>query len=120
MVGTLGAKDPNKGDKHSFSLVGGTGAGDNASFTIQGKRLLTAAGLDFEADPGLSIRVRATDLEGARLTKSLTVTVTDVAENAAPVAVDDPRTTPEDTHSSCLRRVPADRWPTTPMPTQTP
>ena len=48
LVGTLEAKDPDPGDKHSFSLVAGPGGGDNGSFTIQGTQLLTAAALDFE------------------------------------------------------------------------
>ncbi len=97
LVGKLKAADPDPGDKHAFALVPGAGAGDNGSFTIQGKRLVTAAALDFEADPTLSIRVRATDLEGSTYAKSLTVSVVDVAENKAPVAVDDSRTTAEDT-----------------------
>ena len=97
LVGTLTAKDPDAGDKHSFSLVAGPGSGDNGLFAIQGKRLLTAGVVDFEADASLSVRVRARDLEGARFATSLTVTVTDLAENAAPVAVDDTWTTPEDT-----------------------
>ena len=105
LVGTLTAKDPDAGDKHSFSLVSGPGSGDNGLFKIQGKRLLTAGVVDFEADASLSVRVRARDLEGARFATSLTVAVTDLAENAAPVAVDDARTTPEDTRtpSSCRR-----------------
>ncbi len=75
----------------------GAGAGDNGSFRIEGKRLVTAAAFDFETDATLSIRVRATDLEGSTYAKSLTVSVIDVAENEAPVAVDDTRTTAEDT-----------------------
>ena len=63
-VGKLKATDPDPGDKHTFTLVQGVGAGDNASFTIDGQRLLTAAALEFEADPSLSIRVRATDMRG--------------------------------------------------------
>ena len=97
LVGTLEAKDPDPGEKHSFSLVPGAGAGDNGSFTITGTRLLTASALDFEVDASLSVRVRARDLEGATYAKNLTVAVTDVAENVAPVPVDDNRATPEDT-----------------------
>jgi hypothetical protein len=97
LVGTLRATDPDPGDRPSFSLVAGPGAGDNGSFKIQGKRLLTAAVLDFEVDATLAVRVRARDPEGASFANSLAVTVTDVAENAAPVAVDDSRPTPEDT-----------------------
>ena len=84
LVGKLKATDADPGDRHTFALVGGKGAGDNCSFTIDGKRLLTAAAVDFEADPTLSIRVRAEDIAGARFAKSLTVTVTDVAETPTP------------------------------------
>ena len=84
LVGRLKATDADPGDKHSFALVRGKGAGDNSSFTLDGKRLLTAAAVDFEADPSLSIRVRAQDIAGARYAKSLTVSVTDVAETPTP------------------------------------
>ena len=84
LVGKLKATDADPGDRHTFALVGGKGAGDNSSFTIDGKRLLTAAAVDFEADPTLSIRVRAQDIAGARYAKSLTVSVTDVAETPTP------------------------------------
>ena len=97
LVGKLKATDADPGDKHTFALVSGSGAGDNGSFTIEGRRLLAAKAFDFEADATLSIRVRATDLERATFEESLTVSVTDVAENVAPTAVDDSRTTTEDT-----------------------
>ena len=60
---------PTRGTSTSFSLVAGRVRGDNGSFTVQGTRLLTAAVFDFEADPSLSIRVRAADLEGATYAK---------------------------------------------------
>jgi hypothetical protein len=96
LVGKLSATDPDQNDKHTFTLVAGPGSADNSSFTIKGRKLRTAAALDFETKPTLSIRVRATDKAGERFTTSLTVTVTDVFENTAPVAVDDTRTTTED------------------------
>jgi hypothetical protein len=98
LVGTLEAKDADPGDKHSFSLVAGSGASDNGSFTIQGTRLLTASALDFEVDASLSVRVSATDLKGATYERGVTVTVGNVAENSPPVAVDDVWTSPEDTN----------------------
>ncbi|WP_284535056.1 Ig-like domain-containing protein [Nocardioides sp. T2.26MG-1] len=97
VVGLLSATDPDRGDRHTFRLVGGEGADDNGSFTVDGDRLLTVAELDFEADPVLSVRVRATDAEGAKREQALTIHVIDVGENAAPVAVDDRFSTPEDT-----------------------
>ena len=89
VVGLLAAVDPDRGDTHTFQLVPGTGSTDNASFAVVGHTLRTAVGLDFETDPVLSVRIRATDSTGLRREEALTVTVTDVPENAAPVALDD-------------------------------
>ena len=94
-VGDLDAEDLDLHDSHTFALVGGAGSDDNASFAIDGDDLETAASLDHEADDQLSIRVSATDADGATYEKALTVTVTDVSE-APPVAVDDSYTTDED------------------------
>jgi hypothetical protein len=96
-VGNLQATDPDLNDEHTFALVSGAGSRDNGSFTILGSRLHTAASFDFEAKRTLSIRVRATDKAGNKLVLGLTVTVTDVFENAAPVAADDTRAATEDT-----------------------
>jgi hypothetical protein len=97
LVGKLSATDPDQNDKHTFTLVAGPGSADNAFFVINGRKLRTAASFDFETKATLSIRVRAKDKVGESFAKALTVTVTDVFENAAPVAVDDTRTTTEDT-----------------------
>ena len=95
-VGRLEAVDPDGGDTHEFTLVPGAGADDNAAFTLDGDRLLTARPFDFEAAPRLSVRVQATDSGGLSLAASLTVEVTDVAENRAPTAVADAYATDED------------------------
>ena len=60
VVGTLSTTDADVGDTFTYSLVSGTGSTDNASFTISGNQLLTAASFDFEAKNSYSIRVRAT------------------------------------------------------------
>jgi len=95
-VGVLGVTDPDPGDSHTFTLVPGTGSAGNGSFTIVGSTLRTAAALDHESTPTLSVRVRATDTGGLSFEKEFTVTVTDVGENP-PVAVDDAYTATEDT-----------------------
>lgn len=95
-VGRLQAVDPDSGDAHEFTLVPGAGADDNAAFVLDGDRLLTARPFDFEAAPRLSVRVQATDRGGLSLAASLTVEVTDVAENRAPTAVGDAYATDED------------------------
>src|SRR5207245_1167797 len=91
--------DPDAGDTFTYSLVGGTGATDNASFTIAGNQLKTAASFDFEAKSSYSIRARTTDAGGLFFEKVFTIGVTNV--NEAPVAQ------PVDYH----RRGHAEEWP---------
>jgi arylsulfatase A-like enzyme len=74
-VGTFTATDPNPGDTHTFTLVSGAGGADNASFTIAGAVLKTAAAFDFETRSAYSIRVRATDQGGLYLEQAFTVSV---------------------------------------------
>lgn len=81
-VGTLATADaPTVGVAPQFTLVTGTGDTDNASFTVDGTTLRTAASFDFEAKSQYAIRVRATD--GGSVETALTVAVTNV--NEAPV-----------------------------------
>ncbi len=69
MVGTLTATDPDVGDTHTFELVSGVGASDNAGFIISGNQLIAPFGVsieginvDFEVDPRtFSIRVKTKD-----------------------------------------------------------
>jgi large repetitive protein len=86
-VGTLSATDPDAGDTHTFSLVTGTGDGDNASFTTNGSSLKTAAVFNYEAKSSYSIRVRATDSGNATFEKVFTITINNV--NEAPVTTND-------------------------------
>jgi len=89
LVGTLSAVDPDAGDTHLFTLVPGSGDGDNGSFVIIGDQLQAAQPLDFETQPSLSIRVEADDQKGGRFEKAFTVSVDDTAEPPA-VAIDEP------------------------------
>ncbi len=86
-VGTLSSTDPDSGDTATYTLVGGAGGGDNASFAISGTTLRTAAVFDFEAKDTYAIRVRVTDAGGLTSETALTVHVDDV--NDPPVAGDD-------------------------------
>jgi hypothetical protein len=80
VVGTLSTSDPDAGDTHTYSLVSGTGALDNGSFTIDGGSLKTAAVFDFETKSSYSIRVRTTDAVGLTFERAITVSVTNVKE----------------------------------------
>ena len=61
LVGAFTTTDLTLGDNHVYSLVAGSGSTDNASFTINGNQLLTAACSIMRAKASYSIRVRTTD-----------------------------------------------------------
>ena len=84
-VGTLTATDADSGDTFTYALVTGTGSTDNASFSISGASLRTAAVFDFETKSNYSVLVRVTDAGGLTFERALTITVTNV--NEAPTAV---------------------------------
>ena len=79
-VGTFSSTDPDTGNTFTYSLVSGSGSTDNASFTIVGNTLETAAAFDYETKNSYSIRVRTTDQGGLWYEKPFTISVTDVAE----------------------------------------
>ena len=79
-VGTLSATDADAGDSFTYALVSGTGDTDNASFTIDGSTLKTAAVFDFETKSSYSVRVRVTDAGGLSFEKALTISITNVNE----------------------------------------
>ncbi len=87
VVGTLTTTDTNAGDTHTYSLVTGTGSTDNATFRIVGGALQAAAGLDFEARPNYSVRVRSTDNGGLFTEQAFTINVTNVNEVATAVTL---------------------------------
>jgi gliding motility-associated-like protein len=80
-VGTLSATDADTGDTFTYTLVSGTGSTDNASFTISGSTLKTAAIFDFETKESYSVRVRVTDAGGLTFERAITISVTDVNED---------------------------------------
>ncbi len=79
-VGALNSTDPDAGNAFTYSLVSGTGSTDNASFTISGSTLQTAAIFDYENENSYSIRVRTTDQGGLWYEKTFTISVINVAE----------------------------------------
>jgi|GEM_PF-5991658 len=86
-VGTFTATDPNPGDTCTFSLVAGAGGDDNASFTIVGGLLQTAATFNYETRTTYSIRVRATDGGGLYTEEAFTIHVTNVNEQPTDIAL---------------------------------
>jgi gliding motility-associated-like protein len=90
-VGTLAGTDPDAGDTHTYTLVTGTGSTDNASFTITGTTLNTAAVFNFEAKNSYAVRVRVTDAGGLSFERAFTITVIDVNEAPTLNAITDRR-----------------------------
>jgi len=76
-VGTFSTVDPDSGNTHTYTLVSGSGGGDNGAFQISGNSLKTSAVLDFETKSIYSIRVRSTDQGGLSTFKALTIRLLD-------------------------------------------
>ena len=87
VVGTLSSVDPNAGDTFTYSLVGGAGSTDNASFNISGNQLRSSAVFDYEIKNSYSVRVRTTDKRGLYFEKAFTITVTTTAQNYNPTDI---------------------------------
>ncbi|HEY1382292.1 MAG TPA: cadherin domain-containing protein, partial [Dongiaceae bacterium] len=75
VIGTLSTTDQDAGDKFTYSV-------DDTRFVISGDQLQLKAGvsLDHETEPTVKINVTSTDLGGKSVTKTLTVSVTDLNE----------------------------------------
>ena len=88
IVGAFNTTDPDSGNTFTYTLVGGTGSDDNASFNISGSSLRTSASFDYETENSYSVRLRSTDQGGLFFEKAFTITITNVNEAPAlaPVA----------------------------------
>lgn len=82
-VGQFVVTDPDDSSGFTFSLVSGTGDTDNASFSISGDSLVTAATFDYEAQTSYSIRVEVEDPAGNTFEKALTINILNVNIDAS-------------------------------------
>lgn len=80
LVGTFNSIDVDAIGSYTYTLVSGTGATDNASFSISGNQLRTSAVFNFEAKSQYSIRVRTTDVGGLSADRVFTIRVLNVDE----------------------------------------
>jgi hypothetical protein len=87
LVGAFATADQDAGGSYTYSLVAGTGSTGNASFTVVGNTLRTAAVFDFETQSSYSIRVRTTDQGGLTFEEVFTITVTQASGNEAPTDI---------------------------------
>ena len=76
VVGTLSTTDPDAANTFTYSLVSGTGSTDNASFSLAGNTLKTAASFNADAKNSYSVRIRTTDQGGLTFEEPFTISVT--------------------------------------------
>ncbi|GJQ35093.1 MAG: hypothetical protein JETCAE01_11030 [Anaerolineaceae bacterium] len=91
LVGTFSTTDVDTGDTFTYTFCGGT---NDASFSLSGNQLLTAAVFNYEAQSSYSICIRSTDAGLAFFDETFTITVNNVNEapttsGIAPVSVDE-------------------------------
>lgn len=87
VAGTLSASSLDLNQTFTYSLISGTGSADNASFNIQGNKLITATGLDYEQKASYSVLIRATNQFGLYLDQAFAITISDVNEAPTLAAV---------------------------------
>ncbi len=79
-AGTLSAASANSNAVFTYAFSSGSGAADNASFSLSGNKLLTMASFDYETKSSYSVRIRATDQYGQWAEQIFTIRITDVNE----------------------------------------
>ncbi len=79
-AGTLSAVSLDPNAVYTYSLISGTGSADNASFAIQGNKIVAAHSFDFEQKASYSILVRATNQYGLYADQAFIIQITDVNE----------------------------------------
>ena len=79
-IGALTTTDDDATDSHTYTLVAGEGDTDNASFTINGENLNSAAAFNYETSSNLSIRVQTDDGQGGVFEQALSISVNDINE----------------------------------------
>ena len=79
-VGHFTSQDPDTGNTFTYTLVAGTGSGDNGSFSVTGSNLLTATMFNYEVKSSYSIRVQSADQGGLSTQKVFAINITNVDE----------------------------------------
>ena len=80
VIGLLEAIDPDYGDSFTFELVAGEGDSDNASFSVDGRQLITTTSFDFESGATRGIRIRVTDGEGESFEEIISIQIENQVE----------------------------------------
>ncbi len=87
VVGTFSVSAAGGGDTFTYTLVTGMGDTDNASFSIVGNQLLSAASFDYETKNSYSIRVGTSGSSGQYFEQTFAVTVMNVNEAPTDMAL---------------------------------
>ncbi|WP_395627784.1 gliding motility-associated C-terminal domain-containing protein, partial [Daejeonella sp.] len=87
IIGDLSSTDQDSGDKHTYTLVSGTGSTDNAMFSIDGNYLKAKVAFDFETKSSYTVRVRTTDAGGLTYEKAITITVININDTPTDIAL---------------------------------
>ena len=87
-VGAFSTQDPDPGNTFVYTLVAGTGSGDNGAFTISGSNLLTASSFNYEVKTFYNIRVQSTDPGDQSTQKVFTIIVNNVNERPTGIVRD--------------------------------
>ncbi|MDV6345453.1 DUF4347 domain-containing protein, partial [Nitrosomonas sp. Is37] len=80
VIGTLTSTDVDNSTGFTYALVSDTGDTDNASFIINGDKLLLNTPVDYEIKNSYSIRIETTDTGGLSFEKTLTISIDNVNE----------------------------------------
>ncbi|WP_258099577.1 cadherin domain-containing protein [Marinoscillum pacificum] len=86
-IATLTSEDNDADETFTYTLVAGTGDTDNATFSIEGEKLVTSTAFDFETQSSFAIRLRTTDSANEFFEKSFTISITDVNETPSNLAL---------------------------------
>lgn len=80
LVGRLVTIDLDTSDYYTYHLVDGEGDDDNASFSLIGDLLVSAATFDYETRNTYNVRIRTTDNAAYYLERSFVITINDTQE----------------------------------------
>jgi RHS repeat-associated protein len=80
ILGQITSTDPDVGDNFNYSLVAGTGDGDNAKFAIVGDKLVIKNSPDYEVQSSYTIRLKTIDAGGLSYEKQVTISISNVNE----------------------------------------
>lgn len=93
-IGTLTSADADNATGFTYTLVGGTGSTDNASFIINGDKILLNTAVNYEVKNSYSVRIKTTDAGGLSYEEPFTISVDDVNDpphafnDVAPVVIE--------------------------------